>query len=163
MTDPAGRDGQARSLGQKAVFVVIAGVLWALIIAMDDFIQSHETRATAMYMWQPGSLFRSNPVLETVRNLATYGFILGVPIFYRNSYTGARWAQETFVAMLAVYAIGFCILAPIYHAIHHTPWTMSWLGVGAVACVFCSAFSVFWAWVYTALSVRLLPNRPASR
>jgi len=140
--------------------VVIAAVLWSLIIVIDDFIQSHETPAVAVYMWQPGSLFRSNPVLETVRNLTTYGFMIGAPIFYRDRYASKRWVRDAFVAMIAVYAMGFCMLAPIYRAIHHTAWTISWLGVGVVACVLCSIFSVFWAWVFTARVVRVPPKRP---
>ena len=163
--DPAGRDGPARSTGQKAVFVVIAmqRVAAALIIALDDFIQSHETRAVAMYMWQPGSLFRLNPVLETLRNLATYGFMIVAPILYRDRFAGLRWVVDTFVAMLAIYAIGLCILAPVYHTIHHSAGTLSWLGLGVVVCVLCSIFSVFWAWIFTAGVIRLTPRPPASR
>lgn len=149
-------------MGSKVVFVVIAAVIWVLIIAVDDFIQSHETPAVAMYVWQPGSLFRLNPVLETLRNLITYGFMIVAPVLYRDRYAGIRWVQDAFVAMVAVYAMGFCILAPIYHAIHHTVWTISWLGVGIVVCVLCSIFSVFWAWVFTALSVRMRRNDIAS-
>jgi hypothetical protein len=160
MTDSVRRGEPVRSMGSKAAFVVIAAVVWALVIMIDDLIQSHETPALSMYMWQPGSLFRSNPVLETVRNLTTYGFILGAPIYYRNSYTRTRWARDTFVAMLAVYTIGFCILALIYHAIRHSVWTISLIGAGVVACVLCTAFSVFWAWVFTARIVRMLPKRP---
>jgi hypothetical protein len=163
MTDPIGRDGPPRSTGEKAAFVVIAGVLWALIIAMDDFIQSHETRAVAMYMWQPGSLFRLNPVLETLRNLATYGFMIVAPILYRDRFTGLRWVVDTFVAMLAIYAIGFCILAPLYHTIHYAAGTLSWLGLGVVVCVLCSIFSVFWAWIFTAGVVRMRPNTRTPR
>lgn len=159
MTDPA-RDAPARSVRSRATFAVLAAILWALVIMLDDFIQSHETPAVAMYIWQRGSLFRANPVLETLRNLATYGFMLGAPLYYRNTFAGTRWIPDVLVAMLAVYAIGFCILAPIYHAIHHTVWTMSWLGVGVVACVFCSVFSTFWAWVFTALRVRLRVRTP---
>jgi len=160
MTDPVRRDESARSMGAKVTFVVIAAVLWTLIIMIDDLIQSHETPAVAMYVWQPGSLFRSNPVLEMVRNLMTYGFMLVAPIYFRSRYTGTQWIRDVFVAMLAVYAIGFCIVAPTYHVIHHTVWTTSWLGVGIIASVFCSVFSVFWAWVFTALSVRMPSKRP---
>jgi hypothetical protein len=163
MTDPVRRDDPARSTRQQVAFVVAAGVLWATVIVIDDFIQSHETPGVAKFMWQPGSLFRSNPVLEMVRNLTTYGFMIGAPIFYRDRYAGTRWIRDAFVAMLAVYAIGFCILAPLYHAIHHTVWTMSWLGVGAVACVLCSIFSVFWAWVFTTRVARVPPKRPFTR
>jgi hypothetical protein len=163
MTDPAPRDGPARSMGSKVAFVVIAAAIWALIIVVDDIIQSHETPAVAMYMWQPGSPFRSNPVLETLRNLTTYGFMLGGPIYYRNTYAGTRWIRDAFVAMVAIYAIGFFILAPIYHVIRHTVWTISWLGIGVVACVFCSVFSVFWAWVFTALGVRMRARTPPER
>jgi hypothetical protein len=163
MTDPVRRDDPARSTGQRVAFLVIAAVLWAFIIVIDDFIQSHETPAVATYVWQPGSLFRSNPVLEMVRNLTTYGFILGAPIFYRVRYAGTRWVRDAFVAMLAVYAVGFCILALIFRAIHHSVWTISWIGSGVVACVLCSAFGVFWAWVFTAFAVRVPPKRPYTR
>ncbi len=155
MTDPVRRDRPTRSVASKVAFVVIAAVIWVLIIVVDDFIQSRETPAVAMYVWQPGSLFRLNPVLETLRNLITYGFMIVAPVLYRERLAGLRWVQDAFVAMIAVYAMGFCILAPIYHAIHHTIWTISWLGVGVVVCVLCSIFSVFWAWVFTALSVRM--------
>lgn len=160
MTDPVRRDEPPRSMGARTTFVVIAAVVWTLIILIDDFIQSHETPAVAMYMWQRGSLFRSNPVLETLRNLMTYGFMIVAPILYRDRHAGIRWVRDAFVAMIAVYAIGFCILAPIFHAIHHTAWTTSWLGVGIVACVFCGVFSVFWAWIFTALSLRMPSKRP---
>jgi hypothetical protein len=163
MTDPRRRDAPARSTGSKVAFVVVAAVLWTLIIVIDDFIQSHETPAIAAYLWQPGSLFRSNPVLETLRNLTTYGFMIGAPILYRDRYAGIRWMRDAFVAMVAVYATGFGMLAPIYRAIHHTVWTPSWLGVGVIACVLCSIFSVFWAWVFTARVIRLSPKRPYIR
>jgi hypothetical protein len=145
---------------RQVAFVVVAGVLWAITIMIDDFIQSHETPAVAAHLWQPGSLFRSNPVLETVRNLMTYGFILVAPIYYRNRFTGTRWIRDAFVAMIAVYATGFCILAPIYHAIHHTEWTVTWFATGVVACVLCSVFSVFWAWIFATRIVRMPPRRP---
>jgi hypothetical protein len=160
MTDPVRRDEPARSTGRKVAFVVVAGVLWAIVIAIDDFIQSHETSAVAMFMWQPGSLFRTNPALEMVRNLTTYAFILGVPIVYRARYAGTRWVRDVFVAMIAVYATGFCILAPIYRATEHTVWTMARLGGAVVACVLCSTFSVCWAWVFTAVVARVSPKRP---
>src|ERR1700722_4676308 len=160
MTDPVRHDAPARSMGSKVVFVVAAAVVWTLIIVIDDIIQSHETPAGAMYMWQPGSLFRSNPVLETLRNLMTYGFMIVAPILYRERFAGIRWVRDAFVAMVAVYAIGLCILAPAYHLIHHTAWTTSWLVIGVVACVFCSVFSVFWAWVFTTLANRMPSKRP---
>jgi hypothetical protein len=147
-------------MGSKVTFVVVAGVLWALIIMLDDLIQSHEVPAVAMYFWQPGSLFRSNPVLETVRNLMTFGFMIGAPSYYRISYTGTRWVRDAFVAMTGVYAIGLCISAPTVRAIHHSPWSTSWIGPGVVACVACSAFSVFWAWIFTERVVLVRPKRP---
>ena len=93
MTDPVPRDRPARSVASKVAFVVIAAVIWVLIIVVDDFIQSRETPAVAMYVWQPGSLFRLNPVLETLRNLITYGFMIVAPVLYREGspdYGGSR-------------------------------------------------------------------------
>jgi hypothetical protein len=163
MTDPVRRDATARPIGSKVAFVVIAAVLWTAIIVLDNFIQSHETPAVALYIWQPGSLFRLNPALETVRNLITYGFMLCVPILYRYRYAGVAWVRDAFAAMVAIYAVGFCMLAPIYRSSHHAFWSISWLGLGVVVCVLCGIFSVFWAWIFTAGVVRLTPRPPPAR